>query len=64
MICDTLRRPGVKVTGVFLHNISGKLGVILSTSNGRRLVASLMLHLTDLQLSIGKIEEVFGIDMI
>ena len=54
----------MRVTGVFLHNISGKLGVILSSSHGRRLVASLMLHLTDLQLSIGKIEEVFGIDMI
>ena len=50
------------MTGVFLHNISGKLGAILSTSHGRRLVASLMLHLTDLQLSIGKNEEVFGID--
>ena len=51
------------MTGVFLHNISGKLGVILSSSHGRRLVASLMLHMTDLQLSIGKNEEVFGIDV-
>lgn len=41
---------GVRVGGVFLHSVSGKLESIISTSQGRRLLSLLLHHLTDLQL--------------
>ena len=45
---------GVKVGGVLLHNVSGRLRSIVNTDYGRKMLSLLITNLSDLQLSIGK----------
>jgi len=47
-----LRFGGVKVGGVLLHNVSGRLRSIVNTTYGRKMVSLLITYLSDLQISL------------
>jgi len=47
-----LRFGGVKVGGVLLHNVSGRLRTIVNTTYGRKMLSLLITNLSDLQISL------------
>ena len=49
-----LLNVGVKVGGVLLHNVSGRLRTIVNTTYGRKMLSLLITNLSDLQISLGK----------
>ena len=44
---------GVKVCGIFLHNVSGKVNSVVRSPYGRQVMALLIANFSDLQLHIG-----------
>ena len=46
-------KGGVKVCGIFLHNVSGKISSVVRSPYGRQVMAMLIANFSDLQLHIG-----------